>query len=213
MKLSWRNSLLGLGVFITFAVAIAFVLFVGQLPKEQEFESDGWHSKTLPTTLGALPVPKGALPFTTDAGGFRPKQELTPGAIFEDATLSKIKAPLYSKSVRNVPESEKKQVFERYGIDYSKHAGFEVDHLVPLSWGGSNAVSNLWPQPYAGEYNAHVKDALEVHGLKLIREGKLDLREAQKQIAADWIAMFKKYVANDPSERARMIQVDDDWPQ
>jgi hypothetical protein len=38
----------------------------------------------------------------------------------------------------------------------------EMDHLIPLSLGGSNRQKNLWPQSEITEpWNAHVKDKLE----------------------------------------------------
>lgn len=40
--------------------------------------------------------------------------------------------------------------------------GCEVDHLISLELGGANAIENLWPQPFDGKWNAHVKDRLEL---------------------------------------------------
>ena len=177
-------------VVLSFGAALALVLAVCSLPK---YASDGWTSSTFEPQLH---------PWTSSKAPPRsiPNPSFTPGAVWTQVTLADIQQPNYSKSVRNVPESEHRKVFERYGLDYSKHADFEVDHLVPLAWGGSNDVSNLWPQPFEGQWNAHVKDALEVHGLKLIREGKLDLREAQKRIAADWIGLYRELLGDEPRE-------------
>src|SRR5438552_4105608 len=40
----------------------------------------------------------------------------TPGAIFPDVTVEQICVRGYSKSVRNVPVSKKREVFREYGI-------------------------------------------------------------------------------------------------
>jgi len=68
-------------------------------------------------------------------------------------------------TLRNVTAATKKQAFANYGLTnktgWCKAAGCEVDHLISLELGGTNNISNLWPQPYAGEWNAHQKDKLE----------------------------------------------------
>ena len=64
----------------------------------------------------------------------------------------------------------------------------------PAALGGSLDANNLWPQPYsAGVWNARVKDALEDRLRALVCEGKLDLATAQRDLAHDWIAAYKKY--------------------
>ena len=61
--------------------------------------------------------------------------------------------------------------------------------------GGSNDIKNLWPQSYTTQpYNAYMKDKLENKLRKLICSGELDLAKAQKEIAADWILAYNKYV-------------------
>src|SRR5258708_28839464 len=62
----------------------------------------------------------------------------------------------YTQTVRDVPLSEKQQVFAEYGIDWSLHSGYEVDHIISLELGGSNEISNLYPESYSIEYRARV---------------------------------------------------------
>src|SRR5258708_21017038 len=45
-----------------------------------------------------------------------PDPSCTPGAIFADVTKDEICTPGYSKTVRNVPLSEKDKVYAEYGI-------------------------------------------------------------------------------------------------
>ena len=52
------------------------------------------------------------------------------------------------------------------------------------------------PQPYAGEWNAHLKDKLEDRLHALVCAGKMPLAQAQHEIAADWITAYQKYVGN-----------------
>src|SRR5262245_20558784 len=74
-----------------------------------------------------------------------------------------------------------------------------VDHLIPLSLGGSNSIRNLWPQSTKrSPWNSFVKDALERKLHKLVCAGQLDLKTAQNEIASDWIEAYKKYVGTRP---------------
>src|SRR5438874_585537 len=58
-----------------------------------------------------------------------PDKNCSPGAAIVGVTKDQVCTPGYSQSVRNVPESEKNQVYEEYGI-YSHQTGeYEVDHL------------------------------------------------------------------------------------
>jgi hypothetical protein len=137
-----------------------------------------------------------AVVFADQPAPIRPDPKLTPGATF-DVTLQDISEPGYSKKVRNVTEELKREVYAEYGIAEHQPGEYEVDHLIPLSIGGSNSIKNLWPDSYRTVWNAQVKDRLEARLHALVIGCKLDLRTAQREIATHWIAAYKKYV--DPS--------------
>jgi hypothetical protein len=88
-----------------------------------------------------------AVVFADQPTPIRPDPKLTPGAT--------------SKKVRNVTAELKREVYAEYGITEHKPGEYEVDHLIPLSIGGSNSIKNLWPESYRTVWNAHVKDRLE----------------------------------------------------
>ena len=118
---------------------------------------------------------------------------MTPGATLPVAT-GDICVAGYSQKVRNVPLDVKRQVYAEYGIASHKPGEYEVDHLISLELGGSNSIKNLWPQSYVTQpWNAHVKDKLENELHDEVCSGKIDLPTAQHEIAADWIAAYKKY--------------------
>ena len=84
--------------------------------------------------------------------------------------------PGYAKKVRAVPAWLKRQAYAEYGIAQYKTGDYEVDHLIPLSLGGSNSIRNLWPQSTkTSPWNSYVKDALERKLHKLVCAGQLDL--------------------------------------
>jgi hypothetical protein len=120
-----------------------------------------------------------------------PDPECTPGAVFPNATKDEICVSGYSKKVRNVSTALKKKVFAQYGIEYPVPFGsYEVDHLVPLSLGGSNDIANLWPksaEPFPGFYEKNITGNYlreEVCG------GKISLSVAQEKIAKDWFLIY-----------------------
>jgi hypothetical protein len=138
-----------------------------------------------------------AVVFADQPAPIRPDPKLTPGATF-DVTLQDISEPGYSKKVRNVTAELKREVYAEYGITEHKAGEYEVDHLIPLSIGGSNSIKNLWPESYRTVWNARVKDRLEDRLHALVVNGKLDLKTAQREIATDWITAYKKYIGPSP---------------
>ena len=124
--------------------------------------------------------------------GVLPDPKLTPGDAF-DVTASDLCRPGYRSPADRVPIALKRQVFDRYRIP-GNEVGYHVDHLIPVGLGGSNSISNLWPQSLSAEWGWERKNKLERKLSKMICTGELDLKTAQREIAADWIAAYKKYV-------------------
>jgi hypothetical protein len=84
-------------------------------------------------------------------------------------------------------------VFARYGADLDRSAEYELDYLITPELGGIADTRNLWPQPFGGTpWNAYVKDELELHLRDLFCAGTIELATAQREIATDWIAAYKR---------------------
>jgi hypothetical protein len=87
------------------------------------------------------------------------------------------------------------------GITHHAAGEYEVDHLISLELGGSNDIKNLWPESYRTEpWNAHVKDKLEDRLHDLVCAGRISLAEAQRAIATDWIAAYRRFAESQASE-------------
>ena len=99
---------------------------------------------------------------------------------------------------KTVPVALQRQVFKEYGIEGADPHGYEVDYLVTPALGGADDIHNLWPQSYTSTvWNAEVKDALEDYLRDRVCNGTLELTKAQREIADNWIAAYKKYFHTD----------------
>jgi hypothetical protein len=125
-----------------------------------------------------------------------PRHALTPGVALS-VTRAQICISGYASGARDVSGAEKADVYARYGIVWVPYA-HEVDHLISIELGGSNAIRNLWPEPYAGRWGARTKDVLENRLHDLVCEGRLALASAQRQEAQDWVAAYRRYVGSPP---------------
>lgn len=120
-----------------------------------------------------------------------PDPVCTPGAVLTtDASIVCVSG--YSSRARDVSAATKQKVFAAYGISYSEHSNYEVDHLISLELGGSNDISNLWPEAHDIPNGAFVKDSLENHLHSEVCKGNISLAQAQAEISGDWI---KYYIA------------------
>ncbi len=115
----------------------------------------------------------------------------TPGDIISTATKDQICVPGYSSQVRNVPTSVKDQAYAEYGIRTHSTGEYEVDHLISLELGGSNDISNLWPEAANPQPGFHQKDQVENYLHDQVCSGALALSAAQREIATNWLAVYQ----------------------
>jgi hypothetical protein len=125
-----------------------------------------------------------------------PDATLTPGAaILADRRIVCAQEGANNKAV---PAALQRKVFEEYRIGGADPRAYEVDYLVTPALGGADDIRNLWPHSYSATvWNARIKDALEDRLRHMVCEGDLDLSEAQKEIATNWIGAYKKYFQTD----------------
>lgn len=132
------------------------------------------------------------------AGLYLPDPACTPGAIDPAVTQENIGSTIcksgYTTTVR-APASDtdkvKAQSLTQYG--QTRVSSTEFDHLISLQLGGTNAVSNLWPEPNRANApgTTNPKDAVETQLNKAVCTHKVTLAAAQKAIAANWVTAVK----------------------
>jgi len=186
-----RNRLLTLVVLL---VVIAVVLAIGLNSRSTSRQDTATATVAANTTGSATqPAPQGSVLGSqtknagcTAAGGL-PDRACTPGAVLPSATKEQICVPGYAKNVRNVPEAEKLQVYREYGVSSHQPGEYEIDHLVSLELGGSNDVSNLWPEPAEPRPGFHEKDRYENYAHAQVCNGQISLQDAQRRVAENWL--------------------------
>lgn len=135
------------------------------------------------------------------AAFLRPRADLTPGATRPVSTGEVCGAGRYGRT-EPVPTAVRQAVFARYGADVQRLEDYELDYLITPELGGTPAAANLWPQPYSQtEWNAYVKDELEIHLHRLVCDGAIEIATAQRDIATDWIAAYKRYFRTERPRR------------
>jgi hypothetical protein len=141
-----------------------------------------------------------------------PDTTLTPGAT-RTASISDVCSSRSTRGFYPIPATLAYRVFEKYRIRNPRPRTYEVDYLITPALGGADDVRNLWPQPYAaGEWNAHVKDALEDYLHKKVCAGELNLEVVQRDIASNWIAAYQKYFHTErPLPDHENFSVDAPW--
>lgn len=112
-----------------------------------------------------------------------PNPSWTPGAVNPAVTAREVCVSGYTRTARHVTEKQKRAAHERYG---AIRGCCEVDHLVSLELGGSNADANLWAQPWP---EAREKDRVENYLHWKVCHGEMSLTDAQKAILAwrEWL--------------------------
>ncbi|HSW89577.1 MAG TPA: HNH endonuclease signature motif containing protein [Patescibacteria group bacterium] len=153
---------------------------------------------TSPSVLGTVSTPTPVYVWAErtkesdcHASGAYQDFECSPGAILP-VTVAQICTSGYAGSVRNVPESEKNAVYAEYGITTHTTGEYEIDHIVSLELGGSNDISNLFPEAAEPQPGFHQKDIVENYLHQQVCSGVIPLPEAQYKIAHDWLSVFQQ---------------------
>lgn len=131
----------------------------------------------------------------TVPGGTLPDPICTPGSLGDLVTQATITtticAPNWTATVRPptaATDRIKTVALAVYGMPTAARATTELDHKVPLELGGSDDVTNLWPQPsdLPGKGFRNTKDTVENTLKVAVCSKQVTLHDAQIAIATDW---------------------------
>jgi hypothetical protein len=122
--------------------------------------------------------------------GVFPDKACTPGSINISATQKDLCTPGYTSDVRDVSDRLKEEVYAEYGIKTHTTGQYEIDHFIPLALGGSNDISNLFPEAAEPRPGFHEKDVVETYLHRQVCNGVIPLTEAQRSIATNWLTIY-----------------------
>ncbi len=124
-----------------------------------------------------------------------PVATITPGATW-DVSVEELCAG--TRRMQPITAAMRAEVLRAYGVENVPSDQYELDYLITPELGGATDVRNLWPQRYESPvWNARVKDELEDLLPQLVCSRRLELTTAQRDMASDWIAAYKKYFNTD----------------
>lgn len=148
-------------------------------------------------SIAGTPQPEGRAlfgPATKSTGcginGSLPDTACTPGAVL-NVSAEQVCDAGYNPAA-GPSQATVDAVYAAYGVPSSSTDSYPIDHLVPLSLGGSNDSANLWPQPLEPRPGFTEKDAAERSLREAVCSGRMTLVDAQRRIAADWVAVYNE---------------------
>jgi len=163
----------------------------------QEFDLNGTASTPLQSVI--LPPPARSCAPRMSNGFPLPDPSCTPGAVNPMLTVDVLRNPDFRTGcVRGhaTTEDEKAATYNWYGIPHPAHNSgatqtCELDHLISLELGGADTLDNIWPQCGPGGVTLSkryfkMKDTVENYLAKQVKDGNMNLGDAQQGIATDW---------------------------
>lgn len=123
-----------------------------------------------------------------------------PGAVNPAVTQANIKTTIcvsgWTKTIRpptSYTNKLKKKQMAALGLT-GEPRDYEEDHIISLQLGGHPTdPNNLFPEPWTGEFNAHIKDKLETRLKRMVCRGDITLVQAQKEISQNWTIAYQRY--------------------
>ena len=108
------------------------------------------------------------------------------------ATEAQVCSADYEASLKPMANYQRAEALRRYGRrdDFDGY----LDHLIPLSLGGSNDPDNLWPLPDNKEYGVSAKKELDAKLHAMVCGKEISLKAAQDAVRKNWVKAYDQYV-------------------
>ncbi len=91
------------------------------------------------------------------------------------------------------------KVFAEYAIAKRTRSNYTIDQLVPPDLGGTNALTNLWPEPLKGTAAPERKAVVDAAVHKSLCAGFISLATAQGLFNASWASVDTNLVTSAPT--------------
>ncbi len=151
-----------------------------QRSRHREAKPDPTHLRppTCAAHTGSATVTAHRTTGITSATGFRRCSSTRKGQ--ERLGRVSIGCPASVRPPVSVTEPIKREQLAAYALQGQPLSTVELDHLIPLELGGApQDVANLWVEPWNGNANAHMKDAVETYLNREVCRGAMPLADAQ----------------------------------
>jgi hypothetical protein len=100
-----------------------------------------------------------------------------------------------TQAARRVTARTLRTVAGWYGVALDLPPGFEWDHRLPHSLGGSDGPANIWPQPpdvpNPRGFILNRKDRIEANAHRDVCAGRMTLAAAQRMFLGDWRPLLR----------------------
>ena len=117
-----------------------------------------------------------------------PDPDCTPGAVFAAVGANEdLPGGATVPSARDVSNDTKRRVYTEYGSSSRGRGLLRGRPLDRPGAGGSNDIANLWPEWAEPRPGFHEKDRFEDYLHDRVCSGRMDLIEAQREIAENWL--------------------------
>jgi hypothetical protein len=194
-----RSKKAQLPSLIILLIVIIVFYFLDKSPSPDNNQPTPTQPPVATLTAGGVITPTAGVPEwgvrTKTSGckvqGVFPDPACTPGDLIKPLVSKEdICVSGYASSVRNVTDSVKNAVYAEYGITSRSPGEYEVDHYVSLELGGSNDISNLFPEAANPKPGCHEKDRVENYLHDQVCKGAITLEDAQIKIATNWLEVY-----------------------
>lgn len=123
------------------------------------------------------------------AGIAYPNPTLTPGVLALTDSAAVCQLPAQAAALAPAVQES---VFVRYGLPFHDAKRFKVEGRYPRELGGSDSLSNLWPEPALPTPGFHEHEQAVAWLRREVCTGRYPLADAQRVMFKDWAEAYDR---------------------